>query len=152
MQSKEEFWDVTGFVSELMPVVIRCDSDKWKAYFNNYTLIDAVSISRRELFGIDYTNRKHFKPVWVKDAERTNTLVLTGLDQVPVRSDDPTVKTQYDFAHLIRCKDEDDACRELAVGSGIFVPRSLRVFIVLLYKYAFDQFFFSRCAQIEIDT
>lgn len=152
MLSKEEFWDVAEFASELMPVVIRCDSDKWKAFFDNYTLIDAVSISRSELFGIDYSARKHFKPEWLKDAERTNTLVLIGLDQVPTRSDDLEKKTQIDFAHLIRCKDEDDAYRELGLGSGIFVPRSLRVFIVLPYNYAFDQFFFSRCAQITIDS
>ena len=152
MQSKEEFWENAEFVSDEMPVVIRCDTDEWTAYFDDYTLIDAVLISKSELFGIDYINRVHFKPAWLKDAERTNTLVLINLDQVPVRpdADDDTVKSQMDFAHLIRDKYEDDAYRELGVGSGIFVPRSLRVFIVLPYKYAFNRFFFSRCAQIEI--
>ena len=152
MQSKEEFWTVAEIIADHMPVVIRCHSDEWKSYFDDYTLIDAVSIDRGDLLGIDYKNRVHFKPTWIKDAERTNILVLTRLDQVPVRSDDYTAKTQLDFAHLIRTKDEDDACRELGMGTGVFVPRDLRVFIVLPYQYALDQFFFSRCAQIEIDT
>ncbi len=49
MQSKEEFWEVAGFVSELMPVVVRCDTDAWKSYFDDYTLMDAVLISRSDL-------------------------------------------------------------------------------------------------------
>lgn len=152
IRSKEEFWNVAGFVADFMPVVVRCDGDEWKAYFDDYTLIDAVAISKSELWGIDYAKRVHFKPAWLTDAERTNTLVLTGLDRLPVRSDDPNEKTQIDFAHLARDKDEDDAYRELGIGTGIFVPRDLRTFIVLPYQHALDPFFFSRCAQVELGS
>lgn len=151
--SKEEFWDIAELVSNSGPVVIRCDADEWKSYIDDYTLIDAVLIDKSELIGFDYNNRVHFKPAWLKDAERTNTLVLINLDQVPVRFDsyDDTVKTQVDFSHLIREHSEDDAYRELGMCSGIFVPRSLRVFIILPHQYAFDTFFSSRCSHIDIN-
>ena len=151
MQSKEEFWEAAGFVSELMPVVVRCDTDAWKSYFDDYTLMDAVLISRSNLLGTDYQKRTYFKPAWLEDAEKTNILVLTNLDQLPVNSNDPAEKTQVDFSHLIRMKDEPDAYRELNFGSDIFVPADLQVFIVLPCDYAFDPFFASRCALIEID-
>ena len=150
MRSKQEFWDVANFASELMPVVIRCDTDVWKYYFDDYALIDAVTISKSDLFGTDYSKRTYYKPNWLKDAERTNTLVLTGLNRLPVKSDNPSEITQIDFEHLIRDKNENDALLELNFGSGIFVPRDLRVFIILPSDYAFDYFLFSRCAQIEI--
>ena len=150
MLTKEEFWDIADFVSEVMPVVIRCDTDAWKEYFSEYTIVDAVSINRSDLFGTDYVKRTYFKPEWIQEAEKTNTLVLTGLEKVPVNSDNPDEKTQYDFSHLLRDKNESDAYRELNFGSGIFVPHDLHIFIILPYNYAFDPFFFSRCAQIEI--
>lgn len=152
MLSREGFWDVAEFTSDIGPTVIRCDTDAWKTYFDDYTEVDAASIGRSELHGIDYVKRTHFKPLWLIDAERTNTLVLTNLDRVPVHSADPAEKTQIDFAHLIRLKDERDEYRELGSGSGVFVPQSLRVFIILPKGYAFAPFFFERCCQIKIEA
>ena len=110
-------------------MIIRCDGNEWKPYFDDYMLMDPVSISEGELLGIDYRKRVYYKPDWLKDAERTNILVLTGLNLLPVNSDDPSEKTQVHFSRLIREKSERDEYRELGCGTGIFVLRSLLIFI-----------------------
>ncbi len=151
MLSKEAFWERAEKVSSVCPVIIRCPDDGWRAYFDEYTAIDAEGIGVYDLWGIDPETHEDFVPLWLKDAERTNTVVITHIGGLPPKAGDFYTLSQNSFAPLIRMKDEDDGTRELGFGSGKFVPKGLRVFLILGPDERLDRFYLSRCGVIDTD-
>ena len=149
---KKVFWEDAISVAEFLPVIIQCDNDWWKKIFelSEYTLIDALKISRGDLFGTDYSKRSYYVPDWLEEARRTNIVIITNFDSIPIYSEDSNVICQRDFAHLIRASEEREEYRELNFSSGIYVPFCLRVFFILPSNSVVDPFLLGRCGLMHI--